>query len=112
MTTLFPITQAERACWQRRATARLAEILKANPELPLIAWTVGTAGATLAGRVNGLAAPGAVRATFDAWRIALALTEHTETPSDSRTFLRAVAYRDRIQLGISATIFDDEGEDR
>ncbi len=40
---------------ERRAAAELVAILTAHPDLPVIAWTVGPAGATLTGQVNGLA---------------------------------------------------------
>jgi hypothetical protein len=52
-----------------------------------------------------------VRATFDIWRVALALTEHSEfTSAGAVTYLRAVAHRNRVQVGISATVLDDDGE--
>lgn len=105
---LLPITHAERAGWQRRAVAELAAILHAHCDLPLIAWTIEP-GATLTGRIYGLAPAHQVRASFDAWRVALAIGEHTETPSGpGLAYLRAGTHRHRVQIGILATIFDDE----
>jgi hypothetical protein len=109
--TLFAITQRERAGWQRRAAVELVRILGDHRDLPVIAWTVGSAGATLVGHVNGLQPGVQVRAIFDIWRGALALTEHSEfTSAGAVTYLRAVAHRNRVQVGISATVLDDEGE--
>ncbi len=53
--TAFEITHAERAGWQRRAAAELARLLAAHRDLPVIAWTVAPAGATLTGQIGGLA---------------------------------------------------------
>ncbi len=76
MTSMFQAAQADRARWQRQAAAELAAILDGHGDLPCIAWTVGPAGAVLAGQVNGLAPAARVRETFSAWRAALALEEH------------------------------------
>jgi len=107
--TGFEISHAERAGWQRRAAKELAAILEVNRDLPVIAWMVAPAGATLVGQVDGLASPGDVRAVFHSWRVALALGGHTETASGSATvYLRAVARRNRVQLALTATVFDHE----
>jgi len=104
-------TQAERAGWQRRAAAELVWILDTHRDLPLVAWTVGPAGATLVGHVNGLAPAGQAQAVFHRWRAALALGEHTETISGSATrYLQAVARRNRVRLALTATVFADEAE--
>ena len=66
--TLFEITQAERAGWQRRAACELAAILDAHPDLPVIAWTVASAGSILVGHVSGPASADQLRRTFDMWR--------------------------------------------
>jgi hypothetical protein len=108
--TRFAITHGERTGWQRRAAAELARILGDHRDLPVIAWTVGSAGANLVGHVSGLQPGVQVRATFDVWRVALALTEHTESASGATTHLRAVAHRNRVQVGINATVLDDECE--
>ena len=66
MTSMFEITQADQARWQRRAAAELAAILDGHRDLPCIAWTVGPAGSVLAGQVErpgpGGAGAGDVRA--------------------------------------------------
>ncbi len=109
--TVSEITQADRAAWQRRAVAELAVILDTHRDLPLIAWTVSPAASTLAGHVNGLAPGAMVRGVFEAWRMALALTGHSEVISSSgTTYLRAAATRNRVRVRITATVFDDEGE--
>lgn len=111
--TLFAITHAERAGWQRRAAAELAAILHAHRDLPVIAWTVGPAGATLTGHIHGLAPAQEVRASFDAWRTALMICEHTDTRSGHGVaYLRALTRRNRVHLGLTATVFDDDGADR
>jgi hypothetical protein len=107
--TLFEITHGEQATWQRRAAMELTAILQAHRDLPIIAWTIGTAGSSLVGRVNGLARAGQVRTTFEAWRLALGLTEQSEvTSSGGAVYLRAVAHRNRVQVGLTATVLDEE----
>ena len=61
MTTIFEISQGERALWRRRAAAELGRILAAHPDLPCISWTVGPAGSVVVGRISGLARAGQVR---------------------------------------------------
>jgi hypothetical protein len=110
--TFFEITQGERGGWQRRAAAELAAILDAHGDLPTIAWTVGPAGATLVGQVNGLAPAVTVRGVFDAWRVALGLGGPGETTSGGGAIhLHAMVDRNRVRLALTATVFnDDEGE--
>lgn len=111
--TFFEISLGERASWQLRAATELASILQTHRDLPIIAWTVGYVGATLVGQVNGPTHSRQVRARFESWRSALALGEHSETGSAGGTiYLRVVADRNRVQIRLSATVFDDEGEDR
>lgn len=107
--TAFEITQAERAWWQRRAVAELASILDAHRDLPCIAWTVGPAGSVLAGQVSGLAPAAQVRGLFTAWREALALTEDPGWQMLGGAMrLHATARRNRVQVRLTATVFDDE----
>jgi hypothetical protein len=106
--TTFKITRGERAAWQRRATRELAAILNAHPDLPIIAWTVGSAGSFVVGHVNGLAPAWQVRQVFDAWRTALTLTEHPESVGAGATHLRAAAHRDRVHVRLTATVLDEE----
>jgi len=101
------ITQADRGRWQRQAAGELARILDAYPQLPAIAWTIGPAGSVLAGRVSGLAPAGQVRATFSAWRAALALEQDREQESSAGTvFLPAAARRRGVKIRLAATVFD------
>lgn len=102
--------QAERACWQRRAAGELAAILNANRDLPVIAWTVGTAGSALVGHIDGLGPAEQVRQAFDLWRAALMLTDHTETISGEATYLHAAARRNRVHTMLTATIIDDQDQ--
>src|SRR5207302_9818604 len=69
------VTHADRARWQQQAAGELAAILDEGAGLPLIAWTVAAAGASLAGQVTGAGA----RAAFAAWRQALALDAVLQT---------------------------------
>ena len=106
--TLSGITHGERAGWQRRAAAELAGSSTPTADLPLIAWTVGTAGATLVGHVNGLAPATGVRQVFNLWRVALTVTEPSETVCDDGTvFLRTAIDRNRVRLTLTATVFND-----
>ncbi|HEX9164769.1 MAG TPA: hypothetical protein VF862_02590 [Gemmatimonadales bacterium] len=109
MSVLFPITQAERAGWQRRAAAVLAAILDTHRDLPVIVWTVGPAGSMLSGRVAGPGSEAEMRAVFHDWRSALCLAEHSETVGGSGIcYLRAVGRRERVRLALTATVFDDD----
>jgi hypothetical protein len=109
--TLFEITQGERASWQRRAAAELAAILDAHRDLPVIAWTVGSAGADLVGRINGLASAVTVREVFDTWRVALTLDGPSDTASGGGTIhLHAVADRSRVRVALTAVVLHDGPE--
>jgi hypothetical protein len=109
--TLLEITHTERAGWKRRAAAELARILATHKDLPVIAWTIGTTGATLVGQVNGLQPAAQARETFEAWRLALALAEHNElSSSDSTTHLSAASHHNHVRIGLHATVRDDERE--
>ena len=111
MTAISWITQAERAWWQQRAATELGLILRQNPDLPRIAWTVGPAGSVLVGQVNGLAPAAQVRAVFDTWCQALALQEYREHQSGGGTAsLHAAARRNPVMIRLTATVFDDEPE--
>jgi hypothetical protein len=111
--TGFEIIHAERAGWQRRAARELAAILDTHRDLPIITWTVGPADATLTGQINGLAPAEQVRARFDAWRTALMLGEHTKTPPGRGvTYLRVVTQRNRVNVGLTATVFDHQGDEQ
>lgn len=104
--------RGEQARWQRLAAAELGRILDAHPELPPVAWTVGPAGCVLAGRVNGLAPAGRVRAVFGAWRAALALEQDREQPGGAgMVFLHAAARRGGVKVRITATVFDAGQDD-
>lgn len=112
MTGVFAFARADQARWQCQAAAELGRILDAHPELPPIAWTVGPAGCVLAGRVNGLAPAGQVRATFGAWRAALGLEQYREQPGGAgMVFLHAAARRGGVKVRISATVFDAGQDD-
>lgn len=110
---LFEITQVERAGWQQRAARELTSVLAAHPDLPIIGWTIGTAGAVLVGHIPGQAPRKEVRQAFDTWRTALILTEYSEcTFTGGTTYLRAEASRDRVRVKLTATVpaGDDDGE--
>ena len=108
------ITQAERACWQRRAAAELARILDRHPELPCIAWTVGPASSVVVGRVSGLAPAWQVRQVFGAWQQALGLEEYGEQRGGGGTAgLQAADRRGEVSVRLTATVLGDaQGEDR
>jgi hypothetical protein len=108
--TAYEITHADQAGWQARAAAELARILAEHRGLPVIAWTVGPAGATLTGRVGAVAPATRVRAAFDAWRVALGLGEHRPSMSAGVTYLHATADRNRVRVTLAATVCDDDGE--
>jgi hypothetical protein len=106
--TSFETIQAERAGWQRRAARELAAILDAHRDLPVIAWTVASAGATLVGNVSGPFHAGQVRQVFHEWRTALTLVEHSEvTVGAGNTYLRAAVDRNRVQVRLAATVYEE-----
>jgi hypothetical protein len=106
--TVFDVTHAQRAAWQRRAAAELARILEEQRDLPLITWTVGAAGSVLVGRVGPLTRIGA-RVSFDAWRVALALAEHHEHASNAVTYLSAKDHRNSVRVVLLADLPDETG---
>jgi hypothetical protein len=108
--TAYEITHADQAGWQRRAAAELGRILAEHRGLPVIAWTVGPAGATLSGRVGAVAPAPLVRAVFDTWRVALGLGEHRPSTSAGVTYLHAAADRNRVRVVLAAAVCDDEDE--
>ena len=106
------ITQADRACWQQKAAAELAAILDANPDLPVIAWTVTASGGALSGQV--LAPVAGRRELFGEWRQALGLDEVTETPSaiGIPVYLHARGVRGGVAVSIAATVFEEKEDSR
>jgi hypothetical protein len=110
VSALFPITQGERSWWQRRAAAELVAILDAHRDLTPVAWTLGRDGSTLVGRVDVTGPPEHVRAVFHDWRSVLtpAEAQYSETVCGSGAcYLRVVAWRDRVRVAVTATIYDD-----
>lgn len=112
--TPFEITHGQRAGWQRRAAGELAAILDAHRDLPIITWTLASAGSSVVGQVSGPAPADQLRGVFDAWRVALMLSTHREvTVGDGTVFLRATTDRNRVRVTLSATLMPDEdGEGR
>jgi hypothetical protein len=101
------ITQAGRAGWQLRAARELTEILGDCGDLPLITWTVAAGGGVLAGRVNGLAPAGQVRAALAAWREALALADYREWTGGGTVRPHASGRRGEVRVRISATVLEE-----
>jgi hypothetical protein len=101
-------TQGQRAAWQRRAVAELANILQRNAELPLIAWTVCSAGCGLVGRVNAGGTGAGARAAFESWCHAIGLDERAEMASSGTILLRAAAHHGIVKVTITATLIADE----
>ena len=94
------ITRADRERWQRDAVRELAVILGGCDGLPLIAWTVGTAGAGLTGQVAGAGG----RAAFTAWQRALAMDDVAETAVSGGTWLRARTWRGGVRVTVTVTV--------
>lgn len=109
--TRFEITSGERAGWQRRAVAELVRILDTYPDLPLIAWSIAAAGASLVGHVHVRAGTAQTWKAFEAWRAALGLGERTEIRGGLASLhLRAVAGRNQVRVALIATVAVDEPE--
>jgi hypothetical protein len=100
------ITQADRERWQRDAVRELAAILDAHPGLPLIAWAVGPAGGSLAGRIAGPVPGVGTRAAFMAWQQALGLEDVLEVPAagggGDAVWLRARIRRGSVRITVTA----------
>jgi hypothetical protein len=109
VTAVAGITQGQRAAWQRHAVATLAHILQRNTELPLIAWTVCSAGSAVAGRVNAGGGETLTRATFEAWCRAVGLDEQV-TGNGTRLW-RATGHHGIVKVTITATIMANAGEE-
>jgi hypothetical protein len=105
------ITQADRSRWQQEAAAGLAAVLKANRDLPVIAWMVASGGA-LSGQVL-VPAPGR-RRLFAQWQRALGLGEVTEVPSAGGVpvYLHARGVLGGVTVSVTATVFDGEERGR
>jgi hypothetical protein len=118
-TSMFFDPQTEREISQRRAAAELPAVLEAGRGLPPVAWTLGTAGATLTGRLPRSACATSPRAAFEAWRQALGLTPcvpaYDEDATEDRTctYLSASGTRGGVRVHLSATVnLDDHHENR
>ena len=103
-------TQVEQWLWQRRAVGELTAILAAHRDLPAIAWTVASAGCTLAGQINGRTSAEQVRETFAGWRAALGLHDGVGeyVGGAGMVYLQAMADLNRVRVRLTATVFDDE----
>jgi hypothetical protein len=108
--TGLSITQADRNIWQRRAAMMLVRLLDEHRDLPVIAWTVGSVGSVLLGRVNGLQPAATARAVFETWVAALALDERREHSNRTMVYLVASARRDSVTIGLHADLTLDDGE--
>ncbi|MFN2494634.1 MAG: hypothetical protein ABR608_01825 [Pseudonocardiaceae bacterium] len=112
MSALFEITHADQARWQRRAAATLVAILDEHRDLPLIGWMVGTAGAGLVGRVEGLRPADQVRAAFELWCAALGVGERAETPTSSGANLWATVHTRGVTISLTAAVRGGDDESR
>jgi hypothetical protein len=108
---------AEQTAWQRRAVRVLADLLEqaARENLPVLGWSVGSAGVNLVGRT--WAQPGtARREALTAWGRALGipLAEH-QFDSGTSVITGSAKQRDTrhgfCTIILTADIYDDAGED-
>jgi predicted PhzF superfamily epimerase YddE/YHI9 len=108
--TVFPITHGDRSGWQRRVAGELVRVLDAHSDLPLIVWTVGSAGSVLVGHVDGLGPATLVRGRFHAWRQALGMQERPPTTSadGALTHLWASNRRGPVRVCLTGTVIEDE----
>jgi hypothetical protein len=106
---LGPDAGRERLRWQLRAARLLAELLERafHEGLPPVAWSVQDAGCGLVARCLATD-PARRRADFGAWASALRATRSPEHTSDTTTYLRAQADRERrdgrVRVTVLATI--------
>lgn len=107
-------TSRERLGWQIRAARVLADLLTLalRDGLPRIAWTVGDAGANLAGRCYGRTGTDR-RRQFQEWCTAVGATPKPElTGFGCVTYLRAVAarYDGLVDVIVFADLYPDQDE--
>ena len=105
-------TGRERLGWQIRATRVLADLLALalRDGLPRIAWTVGDAGANLAGRCYGRTG-GDRRRQFEAWSAVVGAVPRPErTDFSGITHLSAVVkqYDGLVDIVLLADLFPEE----
>jgi hypothetical protein len=114
---MFTDPGVEQEIWQRRAAAQLPGVLEAGRGLPPAAWTIGTAGATLAGRLPRPRRRTSQRAAFEAWRQALGLTRRVSAHDQQAqeqpigTYLSASGTIGGVRVHLSATIVHDDHDD-
>jgi hypothetical protein len=106
--SFLDFTQADDYIWQRRAAAALVRLLDEHRDLPVIAWTVGSAGSVLVGRVNGLQPAATARAVFDVWTAALTLCQRWERTDLTLTHLSARSRRGNVTIVLLADLILDE----
>lgn len=112
---IFETTLKDRQRWQRRAVMVLGELLQRawDEDLPVIAWTVGYAGAQLTGHVYTTTdAPGREdqRRAWERWTATVGATPWKEHTSGDRTHLHAVVkdYDGLVDIAIVADVLDEE----
>jgi len=98
------VSQADRAQWQQQASAELAAILAAHPDLPAITWTI-TPGGGLTGQALVPGDPRGSRELFTAWRQALGLQDVQETNmGDGTSYVRVHASRGSIRVTLTVVV--------
>lgn len=107
VTGRFEPTSAQRAGWQRRAATTLTAILEEYRDLPRVAWTVGTAGSSLVGRI-GCGEPAVVRMSFDSWCDALAVEQWAETPAGGGSHLSASVRTGGVKITLTALVVSED----
>lgn len=105
------VSQADRAQWQQQASAELAAILAAHPDLPAITWTVTPRGG-LTGQALVPGDPRGSRELFAAWRQALGLQDVQETTmGDGTSYVRVHASRGTIRVTLTAVVANMDATD-
>jgi hypothetical protein len=100
------VSHRELAGWQLRAVTRLAELLAAHRDLPLLTWTVSSAG--VVGRVEAAGGAAEVRAAFDAWCEVVGAGLRAERPDAAGWVdLWATARTGGVTVSLTATAFAD-----
>jgi hypothetical protein len=105
------VSQADRAQWQQQASAELAAILAAHPDLPAITWTI-TPGGGLTGQALVPGDPRGSRELFTAWRRALGLQGVQETTmGDGTSYVRVHASRGTIRVTLTSGVANMDATD-
>jgi len=109
------VTTAEQLAWQLQAARVLTHLLDRayREDLPVLAWSVGSAGVSLVGRSVAYPQP-ARRDAIAAWATALGIETSERRGSASAVIMASAQHLDTprgwARVALTAEIYDETGE--